>query len=143
MSDPKQNGNMIEEYIITLLEHEGYNVEFVDTGHDLEVVDYITGIMYCCEIKSCQRHIIDAHANAGYRLGRFNIPTEQHNYIMSLDGYYIFVVHDNGMIVHLNIIRAVDLSVARYKNNIRYPEILSYNTEKILLDRYQLTFIGV
>jgi len=143
MSDPKQNGNLIEEFIINLLEHEGYSVDYVDKGHDLEILDSITGINYLCEVKSCQRHIIDTHANAGYRLGRFNIPPGQHEYLIGIDGYYIFVVHDEGIMVHLNIVRAIDLTIAKHKSNIRYPDIFAYNTEKILLNKYQLTFIGV
>lgn len=143
MAYPKVNGNMIEQYVINLLNKSGYSVEFIDTQCDLSVIDTKIGITHYCEIKSCEKHITDTHANAGYRNGRINIPNDQHDYMKHIDGYYICVLHKDINIIGVQIIRAVDLKIANTRSNIPWTYIFksrhnyrnnTYNKYKLVID---------
>lgn len=133
MTHPKLNGIKIEQYVINMLLNSGYDVDFIDGTYDLHVTDKTTNQIHCCEIKSCEQHIKDAHANAGYRNGRINIPIEQHEYMVYIDGYYILVMHTLDFVKAVRVVRAYDLKIAYHRSNIPWKLIFSPN-ENIIND---------
>lgn len=82
------NGLAIEKQISGML-HTRLTGDLIDL--------YLQGIPY--EIKSCQERIKG-------RSGRFWLRPDQHNTLLELGGYYIFVVHNNLVMKKIKIVPA-------------------------------------
>ena len=62
------------------------------------------------EIKSCEEWINEYKRNGIVRRrGRFNFLKHQHEFLISIDGYYLLVVHNTGVITRQKMINARDL----------------------------------
>ena len=78
------------------------------------------------EIKSCQVLVGDrSHGNCK-RSGRFAFDSEQHRYLLKNDGSYVFVVHDDQVVVHTKILRAELLPLREFRGirSIAWPTVL-------------------
>jgi hypothetical protein len=58
------------------------------------LLDYLDVQGVAVEVKSCIRWIRTAHVSTGVRRGRFMLNGDQHQELLRLDGYYLFVLLD-------------------------------------------------
>jgi len=120
----KQNGMKAEEIAVQYLS------TFFDDGELIEIVNSIIDIVINdsipVEVKSCQEKIKDASESKGYRAGRFTLNKEQHNYLVSRKGYYLFIVFlENGNC----LIRFVKASLIPYKQKLTWWKLFDYIDE--------------
>lgn len=59
------------------------------------LLDYLDVQGVAVEVKSCLRWIRTAHVSTGVRRGRFALNGDQHQELLRLDGYYLFVLLDD------------------------------------------------
>lgn len=72
--------------------------------------DLIDDMVNKIELKSCEEWVKDyKNGMLIRRRGRFHFYKEQHDYLVSIDGYYLLVVHNTGDIIMEKTIKAKDL----------------------------------
>lgn len=78
------------------------------------LLDYLDVQGVAVEVKSCLRWIRTAHVSTGVRRGRFALNGDQHQELLRLDGYYLFVLLDDaGFPVRAKCVPARDIKHPR------------------------------
>jgi hypothetical protein len=73
------------------------------------------------EIKSCQKYIEDRWHTTNRRSGRFLLDSDQHEYLLSNRGSYVFIVRDSSNIIKSRILRADVLGLKRFSGVLQMP----------------------
>lgn len=82
------------------------------------------------EIKSCQDYVLYYHHNRlEKRAGYFKINIHQHNYLLEINGFYLFVVHNTEIkeITFCKIIRAYHIETMFKFLNRKIPKHNCFN----------------
>lgn len=100
-----RNGNWGERRAQTILTDKFGNVDYVN-----DLVDFYVDNGVPVEVKTCQQFInrVDDKPVA-IRLGRFTFDREQHEYLLTNEGYYLFLVRNGDLLVHVDFLRADDV----------------------------------
>jgi hypothetical protein len=96
-----QNGKFAERMAEKIIETQFGKFVFIN-----DIVDFRTETGVYIEIKSCQQTIQSANPKYPNRIGRFNLNKPQHTFLIAHDGYYIFIIKKDEMVMRSMVIPA-------------------------------------
>ena len=117
----KLNGDWGEQISSKIIESKFGKFTFID-----DIVDYKTESGIYIEIKTCQSQIKSSIPDYPLRIGRFNLNKAQHTFLTVHDGYYVFLVKNDDLLMQCKIIPAKKI---KFKQLIIWKHIFKENTD--------------
>lgn len=101
-----RNGNWGEQCALPILQEKFGNVDYVNG-----LIDFYDENGIPIEVKTCQEFIrrCDDDGATDNRLGRFTLERDQHELLLTQDGYYLFLVRNGDMLVCAKVMKASDV----------------------------------
>ena len=124
----RDNGVIGEETAEELL-RQIYTIKAVERVNEL--IDFVVQGTWV-EVKSCQKAIVDRSVRSGWRKGRFVLDINQHNALQNKDGYYFFIVLEDGTLYRSRMVKA---SQVKYTNNLTWNKVV---LEKEVVDEAEI-----
>lgn len=115
----KANGDFGEKAAQKLLLNRFRSVKYTN-----QLIDYYAENKIPIEVKTCQEYIkrgYDRKGRVKERAGRFTFDKDQHLELIHKNGYYLFLVKNESMIVRGQLVRARDIA---YLKQIAWPMVI-------------------
>lgn len=99
----KLNGLNGEKVFMNFFSNKEYQLKQIN-----DIVDFVLRGQYI-EVKTCQYYINDfTHLNV-LRRGRFTLNKEQHDFLLSKNGYYYFILMADKILMSSKFVKAKDI----------------------------------
>lgn len=131
-----QNGEWGEKTALRIIENHFGKITFTN-----DLIDYVSDKGINIEIKSCQLFIESGNPKYPKRHGRFVLTKPQHTFLVLHDGYYVFLVKGNDLLIKARIIKA---NLIRFSPVVQWQRVFEINHDSgAICDKSQLVDVDI